>query len=215
MARYKEYGYDIKDGVGIITKWEMETKEGEFTCCEEIQRITVPKWARKIGDCVFSGFPSHAHISIPPSVRKMRNRVFCRCSLLTSISIPSSVTEIGEVALIDCTHLKNIAVSKANKFYDSREDCNAIIHTKSNTLVRGCENTSIPSSVTAIGEWPSVVAPILQAFLSPHWLVRLAAVLFLVAPILQAFLSPHWLIRLAAVLFLVAPVSRASIFRHQ
>ena len=27
MARYNEYGYDIKDGVGIIPEWEMEIKE--------------------------------------------------------------------------------------------------------------------------------------------------------------------------------------------
>ena len=27
MARYKEYGYDIKDGVGIIPEWEMEIKK--------------------------------------------------------------------------------------------------------------------------------------------------------------------------------------------
>ena len=26
MARYKEYGYDIKDGVGIIPECEMEIK---------------------------------------------------------------------------------------------------------------------------------------------------------------------------------------------
>ena len=30
MARYKEYGYDIKDGVAIIPKWEMEIEEGAF-----------------------------------------------------------------------------------------------------------------------------------------------------------------------------------------
>ena len=28
MARYKECGYDIKDGVGIIPEWEMEIEEG-------------------------------------------------------------------------------------------------------------------------------------------------------------------------------------------
>ena len=27
MARHKEYGYDIKDGVGIIPECEMEIKE--------------------------------------------------------------------------------------------------------------------------------------------------------------------------------------------
>jgi hypothetical protein len=35
--------------------------------------------------------------------------------------------------------------------YDSRENCNAIIETESNTLLYGCQNTVIPNSVTSIG----------------------------------------------------------------
>ena len=27
MALYKEYGYDIRDGIAIIPEWEMEIKE--------------------------------------------------------------------------------------------------------------------------------------------------------------------------------------------
>ena len=30
MARYKEYGYEIKDVVGTIPEWEMEIKEKAF-----------------------------------------------------------------------------------------------------------------------------------------------------------------------------------------
>ena len=36
--------------------------------------------------------------------------------------------------------------------YDSRENCNAIIETASNTLIAGCQSTTIPNSVTSIGE---------------------------------------------------------------
>ena len=35
--------------------------------------------------------------------------------------------------------------------YDSREDCNAIIETSTNSLLYGCVNTFIPNSVTKIG----------------------------------------------------------------
>ncbi len=38
-----------------------------------------------------------------------------------------------------------------NPVYDSRDNCNAIIKTATNTLLYGCKNTVIPSSVTAIG----------------------------------------------------------------
>ena len=36
--------------------------------------------------------------------------------------------------------------------YDSRNNCNAIIETKSNTLIAGCASTIIPNSVTSIGK---------------------------------------------------------------
>jgi len=48
--------------------------------------------------------------------------------------------------------LQNIQVAKGNKTYDSRENSNAIIKTESNCLIRGCENTIIPNSVTNIGD---------------------------------------------------------------
>ena len=38
-----------------------------------------------------------------------------------------------------------------NKTYDSRSNCNAIIETKTNTLITGCKKTDIPNSVTSIG----------------------------------------------------------------
>ena len=43
-------------------------------------------------------------------------------------------------------------VDANNPKYDSREGCNAIIETSSNTLISGCYKTVIPNSVTSIGE---------------------------------------------------------------
>ena len=37
-----------------------------------------------------------------------------------------------------------------NTTYDSRDNCNAIVETASNTLIAGCKNTIIPNSVTSI-----------------------------------------------------------------
>ena len=47
--------------------------------------------------------------------------------------------------------LKSIIVSEHNKLYDSRENCNAIIETASNTLLKGCKTTIIPASVKRLG----------------------------------------------------------------
>ncbi|MDY4184962.1 MAG: leucine-rich repeat domain-containing protein, partial [Sodaliphilus sp.] len=70
---------------------------------------------------------------------------------LTSVTIPNSVTSIGNEAFSRCRGLTSIKVESGNSVYDSRENCNAIIETATNTLISGCKNTIIPNSVTSIG----------------------------------------------------------------
>lgn len=54
-------------------------------------------------------------------------------------------------AFSGCKGLTSIRVEAGNIVYDSRNNCNAIIETASNTLIAGCKNTNIPNSVTSIG----------------------------------------------------------------
>jgi len=61
------------------------------------------------------------------------------------------VTSIEVWAFSGCSSLTSIVVESGNTTYDSRENCNAIIETASNTLVAGCKTTTIPNSVTSIG----------------------------------------------------------------
>ena len=121
-----------------------------FRGCSNLTSISIPASVKEIDRCAFSKCSSLTSISIPPSVTEIGKFAFSACSNLTSISIPLSVTKIGDCALEGCYSLTSIIVSKDNKVYDSREDCNAIIHTDSNTLICGCKNTVIPSSVTDI-----------------------------------------------------------------
>ena len=60
------------------------------------------------------------------------------------------MTEIGDGAFEGCTGLTAICVSDANPAYHSSGNC--LIHTESNTLIIGCNNSVIPDSVTKIGE---------------------------------------------------------------
>lgn len=91
-------------------------------------------------------------VSIPNSVKVIENWVFDVCSSLKSIVIPDTVISIGEIGLSTCESLTSIKVSKNNPVYDSRDNCNALIETETNTLLIGTENTIIPDSVTSIGE---------------------------------------------------------------
>ena len=71
---------------------------------------------------------------------------------MTSVTIPNSVTSIRQGAFGSCSGLTSIKVESGNSVYDSRENCNAIIETATNTLISGCKNTIIPNSVTSIGD---------------------------------------------------------------
>ena len=89
---------------------------------------------------------------IPNSVLSIDERAFNGCTGLTSIYIPRSVKSIGESLFCNCSNLASICVDSQNTVYDSRNDCNAIIETSTNTLVYGCRNTLIPSDVTSIAD---------------------------------------------------------------
>ena len=49
--------------------------------------------------------------------------------------------------------MESIIVEKGNPIYDSRNNCNAIIETATNTLIAGCANTAIPDGITSIGDY--------------------------------------------------------------
>ena len=89
---------------------------------------------------------------IKDGVTSIGSYAFFDCSSLTSVTIPNSVTSIGYSAFLNCSGMAEIKVANGNSVYDSRNDCNAIIETSTNTLIVGCKNTIIPNSVTSIGD---------------------------------------------------------------
>ena len=114
--------------------------------------ITIPDSVTSIYDSAFYGCTGLTSITIPDSVTSISRFAFEGCAGLTSITIPDSVMGIGEAAFSNCAGLESITVSGGNKNYDSRNNCNGIIETATNTLISGCKNTDIPDSVTSIGE---------------------------------------------------------------
>ena len=107
----------------------------------------------EIGDWAFQSGENIASITIPNSVTNIGWDAFYDCKSLASITIPNSVTSIGNNAFYGCSSLTAIMVDANNMVYDSRENSHAIIETATNCLIRGCQNTVIPDSVTTIGDW--------------------------------------------------------------
>ena len=123
-----------------------------FGGCSNLASVIYPNSISYIPDGCFFGCRSLISFTIPQSVTRIENGAFSYCESLTSITIPSSVTYMGTGVFDGCSALTSIIVDEGNTVYDSRENCNAIIETASNTLISGCQSTNIPTTVTIIGE---------------------------------------------------------------
>ena len=123
--------------------------DNAFDGCYNLTSVTIPKSVTSIGERAFYGC-GITSITIPESVTSIGERAFYGCGI-TSITIPESVTSIGNYPFSYCSSLASINVEQENEYYDSRNNCNAIIETATNTLIAGCKKTTIPEGVTNIG----------------------------------------------------------------
>ena len=140
-------------GTSTIPSSVTNIGHGAFFSCHSLTSITIPNSVTSIGNNAFLYCHYLTSIIIPNSVASIGERAFDGCWNLTSITIPNNVTSIGLGAFSACDALTSMVVEDGNIIYDSRDNCNAIIETASNTLIAGCQNTIIPESVTSIGNY--------------------------------------------------------------
>ena len=126
--------------------------ESAFASCSHLTDIFIPNSVKSIGAGAFFRCPSLTAISIPNSVKRIGDVAFYYCYSLASVSISRSVKSIGRDVFHFCDSLACIHVDPNNPVYDSRDSCNAIILSKTNKLIVGCQNTIIPNTVKSIGK---------------------------------------------------------------
>lgn len=133
----------IPNGVTVIDY-------GAFQNCIALSSVKLGNSITAIGQLAFSKCSSLQDITIPYSVTTIYRNAFEYCGL-TSLFLPSSVTTINTEVFRSCTALTSIIVDTENPVYDSRNNCNAIIETATNTLIQGCNYTVFPNDITKIG----------------------------------------------------------------
>ncbi|MBR6689504.1 MAG: leucine-rich repeat protein [Clostridia bacterium] len=119
----------------------------------KLKSAYIPAKVTSIGKYAFANCFNLTTLTIKEGVKTIGEGAFLTNSNLSSLAIPSTVTNIGYKAFRNCTGLGKITVAEGNTNYDSRENCNALIETSTNTLLIGTYNTiTIPSTVKVIDE---------------------------------------------------------------
>lgn len=156
--------YNVIDGNAVVSapdydEWgealwnDYAMPTGSLSIPERVSHNGATYSVTSIGDMAFNGCSGLTSVTIPNSVTKIGCYAFNGCSGLTSISIPNSVNSISYAAFADCSGLTSVSVDAGNAYFDSRNNCNAIIETATNKLICGCKSTIIPNSVTTIGRF--------------------------------------------------------------
>ena len=127
-----------------------EVPDSTFHSCESLQSVHIADGITKIDHHAFALCSGLTSIRLPETLKTIESYAFYGCTSLTEITIPQSVEFIDPAAFYMCHELR-IRVDENNPIYDSRENCNAIIETATNTLYAANKYTTIPKTVTNIG----------------------------------------------------------------
>lgn len=149
-----------------------------FAYCNELNSVTIPNTVTSIGKYAFNSLVRLKSVNLPNSIKHIGENAFVSCMSMAIIDnalpdsivsvgegafhncqtvqfsyIPSTLVSIAQDAFSGCSSVTNLTVASDNPKYDSRDNCHAIIETASNTLITGFIDTTIPTSVTAIGNY--------------------------------------------------------------
>ncbi len=140
---------EIKPGTVMINEFLLDNNEENVN----LKNLIMPDSVIEIGQHAFNGCIGLTSLDLPDGLESLSWCAFMHCTGLTSVTIPANVSYFSSGVFAGCTNLKSIIVDSGNPYYDSRENCNAVISTSGNRLVQGCSSTVIPSSVETIGDY--------------------------------------------------------------
>lgn len=138
---YSDFVFDVKYSYGSSLKGL------------NIESISFGNKFESLGGGVLESCTQLRNIHLPQSLLTIYHDAFRNCKQLEKIYIPKNVKEIDTGIFSGCENLKSVIVDEDNKYFDSRENCNAIIETSFDKLITGCSTSIIPSSVRVIDKY--------------------------------------------------------------
>ncbi len=145
-----------------------------FYYCTSLTRARLPKNLQNIPYEAFSQCSSLKEIEIPKTVKILGGQSFYNCTSMENIKLNDGLEEIGKLAFVGCSSLKELKIPHSiNKFNvecfkkcDSlqvleiaqgetdvyKTEGNCLIRKSDNTLLLGCNGSTIPEYVERIGE---------------------------------------------------------------
>ena len=198
----------------VLPRGVKQIEAATFYCCVALTTVALPSELESIGPSAFSQCLNLSKVNLPPSVSYIGNQAFCECISLESFKVGTSVkyfgdeafvssniseisfskdASIGKDVLLHCNNLSSIEVEEGHPVYDSRENCNALIESASNKIVRGSAKTMIPASVQEIGDYAFDCCEGIQSVQIPDSCTRIGEKAFFKCSSLQSVTLPEGL----------------------
>lgn len=110
-----------------------------FAFCDNLTEISIPDSVEVIGDLCFAECKNLTNIHIGSGLKE--------CIINDNQDIGFEIISLRNTVFVGCNGIEYITISEDNPYYNSKNNCNAIIETETNTLILGSSNTVIPSDV--------------------------------------------------------------------
>ena len=170
----EEYNKANSNVKKIICPSTLEKIESRcFSYFQKLEEVKLNKGIKEIGGHAFCECKNLNKINFPGSLQTIFVRAFYNCRKLKNVELINlekiygsafrntnikyvhlgkNLFYLDERAFSNC-NIKIITVDQENPTYDSRNDCNAVVYTSTDTILQGCRNTIIPENIKQIASY--------------------------------------------------------------
>lgn len=185
------YNLNSSKKTAEVAPYQDNKYEGDISIPSEVTSDGVTYRVTAVAENAFWDCGGLTSIVLPAGLESIGPSAFLACTQLTSLKIPASVTSIGDLAFCFEGALTSIEVDENNTVYDSRNRCNALIKTATNTLITGCVNTIIPATVTSLADYAFHGCVLLKSITIPSSVKRIGRAAFSTCPKLESINMPN------------------------